>query len=223
MWGLIIGACILVVAIGLRIDGRVDGVSFSAMLTLALVSGIVIAYYGSTKKLKAGLDGIELETFRKDVNSVKEEAMKELRKDVVELKDTMASVIEKADKTRKDLLSVAEAVAPPYLSLESKQVERTEEGYKVTLRFNPSKNEPFGTIVFRAEIIGDSEAIIKQLTCEGMHFSGKEQVSTDGKTAIKQYASPGVRQEKIILTVSAPCKVRISGSHMREKLEFEVK
>ena len=135
MWGLIIGACILVVAIGLRIDGKVDGVSFSAMLTLALVSGIVIAYYGSTKKLKAGLDGIELETFRKDVNSVKEEAMKELRKDVVELKDTMASVIEKADKTRKDLLSVAEAVAPPYLSLESKGCRRSEFlGNLVSLR-----------------------------------------------------------------------------------------
>lgn len=32
-----------------------------------------------------------------------------------------------------------------------------------------------------------------------MHFRGKEQISADRKTAIKQYAPPGVRKEKVKL------------------------
>lgn len=223
MWGLILGIVIVAIAIGLRVDGKVGDVAFVSLLFFALAVGVVIVKVNVTRWFRVGPKGIELETFRKDVNSIKEEALEETRKEVAVLKEAVSSVVEKANKTREDLLKVAEEAAPPYLSLESTQIEQTEEGYNVTLRFDPSKNAPFGTLVFRAEIIGDSEAIFKQLTRGGMHFSSKEQVSADGKTAIKIYASPAVQQEKVILVVSAPCKVRISGNYLQEPLELEVK
>ena len=223
MWSLIFGSIIAVIAIGLRVEGKIGDRGLTILLGFAFISGVAIAYYGTTKKVTAGPAGISLETFEKQVNEIKQDTLKDIKREVDKQKKKLSDVVTDAEKTREELLRVAEEAAPPYLSLDSSQIERTQEDYVVTLKLNPSKNVPFGTLIFRAEIMGESEAIIKELTCMQMHFGGKLQISDDGKIATLPYSSPGVRQERLKLVVSEPCKIHVSGTHIKEPLELEIK
>lgn len=227
MWGLIIGVCILVVAIGLRIDGKVGDVSFSALLTLALVSGIAIAYFGSTKKLKAGLDGIELETFREEVSTIKEEASNELKREVTVHREAIAGLIEKANGTREELERVAKEAAPPILSLEQQEIKQVDGEYEVKLILKPSKNALFAYLVFHAEIFGNTEASVQKFGLWEMHAwfppDKLTEISDDGKKATIRYLPVGGIRQRLFLRVSASCRVRITGNRLDKPLEFEVK
>jgi len=223
MWGLIIGTCIVLVVIGLRVDGKIDNKFGIALLSVAIIAGITIAYFGSTKKVEYG--PFALETFREDVNAVKEDALKEIREDLAIQKEALSGVIDKANKTREDLLKVAEATAPPHLSLESKpEIKQIDGGYEVKLQLNPSKNAPFAMVQFRAEIVEDSEATIQEFgRFGGMVFNFSKKTSDNGKIAMQKYKPSGDQQQGLLLKVSEPCKVRISCSHMLNDLVLTVK
>ena len=222
MWGLIFGVFIAAIAIGLRVEGKIDNKFAIALLCLAVASGFLIVKIGVTGRLTAGPFG--LETFRNDVNSIKEEALEETRKEVAVLKEAVSSVVDKANETREELLKVADMASPPLLSLESSEVKQIEEGYEVLLIFKPSKNAPFAALVFRAEIIGNLEATIKELDVVLATTSRQKEISDDGKTARLQYIPlRTIGLQKLRLKLSAPCKVRIVGSHMQKEVVFEVK
>lgn len=222
MWGLILGICFVAIAVGLRVDGKVGDTAFIALLCLAVVSGFLIVKIGVTGRLTAG--PFELETFHEDVNLIKDEALKEIRKEVVVLKEAVSSVVDKANKTRGELLKVADMASPPLLSLESSEVKQVDEVYEVLLIFKPSKNAPFAALVFSAEIVGNLEATIKDLDAVLATTSRHKEISDDGKTARLQYVPLStIGLQKLRLKLSAPCKVRIACSHMQKEVEFEVK
>ena len=91
MWGLIIGACVGLVAVGLLVDGKLNQKWFIRMLVVALCSGAVVAYFGRTKKFKAGLDGfeLELESFRREVDTVTQDGLDVLRREVAIQKEAI--------------------------------------------------------------------------------------------------------------------------------------
>jgi len=222
MWGLILGICIVAIAVGLRVDGKVGDRAFIALLCLAVASGFIIVKIGVTRRLTAG--PFELETFHEDVNSIKEEALKEIRNEVVVLKEAISSVVDKANKTRGELLKVADMASPPLLSLESKEVKQVDDGYEVMLIFKPSKNSPFAALVFCAEIVGNLETTIKEVDAALATTSRRKEISDDGKTARLQYVPlRSIGLQKLRLKLSSPCKVNISGSHMQKVVVVEVK
>ena len=222
MWGLIFGICLTTIAIGLRVDGKVGDKAFVALLCVAVVSGFLIERIAVTRRFKAG--PFELETFRKDVNETKEEALEEIKKEVAVQKEAISSLINKANETREALLKVADMASPPLLSLESQEIKQIGEDYIVKLEFKPSKNVPFGYLCFRAEIVGNSQASIKKLNPYDMHTVGQPGlISDDGKTATLWYMPMGSLWQRIALYLSSSCKVRISCSHMQKDLELEVK
>ncbi len=144
MWGLIIGACIALIAIGLRVDNKLNEKYFICMLFIAIVAGLGIAYFGSTKKLKAGLDGFTLETFQKDVNSVKQEAIDELKKEIVIQKEAVSSLIDKADNTSDKLEAQGKSLTElidKAIALQKRIEEQKQEVVKLNLDSQAAKQE----------------------------------------------------------------------------------
>jgi len=252
MWGLIIGICIGAIAIGLRVDGKLNEKWFIAMLLIAIGSGLVIAYFGKTKIFKAGLDGFELETFREDVNSVKQEAIDELNTKVEAQKESVnlltrtanqvneklegtiaqvsdqeksiASLIESASEAEMKLQAALQMAAPPKLSLLSKEVNKTEQGYSIILKFKPSKLQPLGRVGFAAKIIDDSDSKIIDFWPTGSFGSGKDskKISDNGKEARLIYNLFGGALPQVKLITSGICKIEISGSHELTPIVLEI-
>ncbi len=225
MWGLIIGACIVVVAIGLRVDGKVGDKSFVALLSAALISGIAVAHFGSTKKVKAG--PFELEIFRKEANEITKEALERLKKKVVVHEEALLTLIKQAETTGEQLVRIAHEAAPPLLSLRQKEVKQVDGEYEVKLILDPSKNAPFAWLVFHAEIIGDTEASIKNFGLWEMYAwyppEKLMEISDDGKKATIRYIPQASMRQRLFLKVSGNCRVLITGSRMEKPLELEIK
>ncbi len=221
MWGLIIAGCIAVVAVALHVADMIGAAGLAALLTFALASGALVAYFGQSEEV--GVGPLSLKGLRQRANEITAEALDKINKRVAVHEEALSSVIKKADDTRRDLLKVAEEAAPPLLSFVSEEIRTTQEGYMLMIVLKPSKNAPFGTLTLTAEIVGDSEATIIDLS-PGVtaSFSGTER-SPDGKRVTHQYSPAASPVHKPRLSVSAPCKARISCSHMREPLEVEIK
>lgn len=225
MWGLIIGGIVALIAAGFLIENRISEKFFFLMLCIALAVGLCIAYYGSTKKVTAGLDGFSLEAFENAADEIKQKKLDEIKTEVDVQKKKLSDVITEANKTREDLEKVAKVAAPPFLSLASRpNIRNTDQGgYQVLLQFEPSKNAPFGTVSFSAEILEDSKATIEQLQTNMLCFQKQSAKTDDGKRATTQYVPAKPDGQTLILNVSAPCKVRITCNYMKEPLDLELK
>lgn len=225
MWGLILGLCLVAVALGLRIDGKINDKTLIILLIAAGFGGFLIVSSGGIKKLKAGPSGIELETFQKEVNTVKAEAIDDIKKEVAIQEKAILILIDEANNTRQMLQKVADESRPPMLSLESKDIIRDGNDYIVKLEFKPSKNAPFAYLRFSAEIIGNSNAYIKLFNPYDVQlvYGNPGVISDDKKTATLWYFPIGTLWQKVMLRVSAPCTVRIASNYMSKELELEVK
>ena len=224
MWGLILGGILGLIAVGLLVEKKVAGTHFVFLVALAAAVGFSVAYYGSTKKVSAGPGGFSWEGFEKQADAIKQKALDDIRTEVADQKTQLSSVIAEAQKTREDLEKVAEAAAPPTLSLESKsEVRKDRDGYTVDLCFVPSKNVPFGKLTFQGEIVEGTEATFKRFDPGGgTQTFGEHTVAADGKKVTDEYWPHEVSPQTLTVTVSAPCKLHISGSHMAEPLEFDI-
>ncbi|MCD4831877.1 MAG: hypothetical protein K8R02_08775 [Anaerohalosphaeraceae bacterium] len=144
MWGLIIGACIAVIAIGLRVDNKLNDKYFICMLFFALLTSLNIAYFGSTKKMKAGLDGFAFETFQKNVDSIKQEAIDKLKKEIVIQKEAVSSLIDKADNTSNKLEAQGKSLTElidKATALQKRIEEQKHEVVKLNLDSQVAKKE----------------------------------------------------------------------------------
>lgn len=226
--GLLWAVNFTVVAIALLYFKKAGTLQFVALLAAALVGGYFIHRADLWIK-KVGFaqtaDGLSLqfEAAQNKIEAAKNEALDELNKRVTVHEEALAAVIEKARKTREDLERVAEEAVPPLLVLKSqRQVAAKESEHRVLLEFESTKNRPFGTVVFRAEILNDTQATIRGLMVNALGGTyGNHETSENGKAATQEYIPIGNELDLMVL-VSAPCRVRISGSHMAEPLEFDI-
>ncbi|MHC5061719.1 MAG: hypothetical protein ACYTFK_11625 [Planctomycetota bacterium] len=208
-------------------DNKLNEKWFIVMLLVGLGSGLAIAYFGSTKIFKASLDGFELETFQENVNSVKQEAIDELKTEVVIQKEAISSLIEKANNTREDLLEVAEMVSPPYLTFlkEKIKIVKNDSGYTTYLMFKPSKNRPpLGPTGFSAKVEDASNAKIIDFDDVGSEHvrTLSKKISNDGKEALFTYDPGYFEYPRVRLKTSGACKVQISSSHIPEPFFVDI-
>jgi hypothetical protein len=223
MWGLILGGIIALVAVGLLVEKRITGTHFAFMVALAVAVGSSVAHYGSTKKVSAGPGGFSWEAFEKQADAIKQKALDDIRTEVADQRKQLSGLIAEAQKTREDLEKVAEEAAPPLLCLKSQRQVASETGERrLLLEFESTKNKPFGTVVFHAEILNDTQATIRGLMVDALGGTyGNNETSENGKTATQEYIPIG-NDLGLMVLVSAACKVRLSGSHMTEPLEFDI-
>ena len=226
MWGLIIGGFIVVVAIALHVEGRIGLLSLIALLIFALFVGFAIANFGSIKKFSGNLrqGALSLENFEEQADKITKDKLDEIKAEVDGQKKQLSNVIMEANETREELERVAEMAAPPLLSLKSQQQVATREGeHRILLKFESTKNTPLGNVIFRTDILDGTQATMRGLRIGAMGGTyGESKTSNDGKTETQEYIPVGSDLD-LTVDVSAPCRVRISGSHMKEPLEVEIK
>jgi len=95
---IIIFIIISTIAIYLSIKKQIDNKLTSILLCFAFFSGFGIANYDIIQKIKFGT--IEVETARKEINDIKESALKDISKDIEEQKESIRLLITNANDTR---------------------------------------------------------------------------------------------------------------------------
>ncbi len=224
MWGLIIGGFIAVIAIALYVEGKFSLSPLIAMLVFALVVGFSIANNSSIKKFTANLlkGELSLEKFEQQADQITKEKLEEIKKEIDIQKEQLSDVVTSAKETQEELQQVAEMASPPLLSLKSqRQVKTKDDEHRILLELEATKNAPFGSVVFCAEIMEDTQAIIRGFMILSSGTYG-EKMSDDGKTVTQEFIPIG-SDLNLTLDVSAPCKVRFTCSHMKESLELNFK
>ncbi|MBA4388826.1 MAG: hypothetical protein C0404_12655 [Verrucomicrobia bacterium] len=115
--------------------------------------------------------------------------------------------------------------APQSLSLYTKEIARTADGFAVTLTFSPSKNEELARITFEAQIKGDTQTRLIDLDPVGpsITWSNGKHISEDGKFIGMFYSLPAFGFPKVTLRTSGPAKVEFRGSHNLKPIRLEIK
>jgi len=199
---LLVGANILILAVGLLLNKHIGSTAFSFLVLAALAAGFGIAKHDILKRLALGIDGMAVETAIDQINLVKEKAVLELetqiaaqkgeikllidnmndaREKLKEQEISISSLIEDANETKVALEKVAAAAAPPQLVLRSKDVDATESGYRAVLIFGPAENKPFGSLRFVAKISSNSETKITAFTVSQNVSTPPFVITADGK------------------------------------------
>lgn len=113
--------------------------------------------------------------------------------------------------------------SPPHLIAKERSFEKIEEGYRVTVKFHPSKNEAFGIITIIARLPEDSDARISRVEVAITGSKHKEDISPNNKmaTLIFQPASIGVFS--VYIDVDSPTTLFIEGTNNLEPFSIEVK
>jgi len=117
----------------------------------------------------------------------------------------------------------AKLAGPPTLTLSGREMQKGPSGYKITLQFTPSKNEPLGTIVFVASVADNSDIRILDFWPKGTFTSGKDskKISEDGKQARLAYGLLSAGRATFEITLSAPGKISIEGNYLSEAILIE--
>ena len=129
LWGI----CIVVVTIYLVVNNNVSKTAAGMFFAVAILGGLVIANYDVLKKV-SGL-GLEVETFRKEIDSVKEEALAEIKQEVAEHKESIALLVRtgndlstKLEDQKADVTAIIEKAQAleTQLTEQEKQLEETQ-------------------------------------------------------------------------------------------------
>ncbi|MCK4392470.1 hypothetical protein KAX17_06155 [Candidatus Bipolaricaulota bacterium] len=133
--------------------------------------------------------------------------------------------IRKSYSLEEEMRQIQQLAQAPVLTLTSQKTEKIDEGYKITLQFTPSKNEPLGMIVFQARILGDSNAKIIDFwpTLNGGPFHVEDdakEIDSDGKRARLVYSLLLAGQPTFDLTISEKAPVEIQGNYMTNALKI---
>ncbi len=146
---------------------------------------------------------------------------------IMEKDEKIAALEEHQRKLKQEVEGVNKKAEPNKISFLSKEIEKTDSVYKATLRFQPSKNEPLGQLVFIARLPKESNAKIIDFwpTLGGGAFqSGKDskKISEDGQVARLIYSLMGPGYPTIELTVSEPTSILIEGNNDLEKFLIKI-
>lgn len=129
---------------------------------------------------------------------------------------------------QKELDKTSEEARPPALSLLSHDTVTNGTARIVTLRFEPSKNQPLGALQFIAELPnGSNEKITSFLPTldGGVYATGDNpaMITDDGKVARLSYSLIAVGYPTMELKLSGASVVRVSGEYIAKPIIFEVK
>jgi chromosome segregation ATPase len=123
---LLFGICVVSVAIYLHVDKKIEIKSLTVMFALAIFGGLAIANFDVLKRWK-GL-GMEVETARDEIQGVKADALKEIRKQVDDHKNAISVLMRSASDLSEKLekqKSLAEAIVEKAKGLES-EIEKDQ-------------------------------------------------------------------------------------------------
>ncbi len=101
-------------------------------------------------------------------------------------------------------------------------IHRVREGYLLTIQFKKSKNEPLGTIRFKATIPNGSRARILKFDPDRLAMDLKRYLSSDSLVCTLQYAIPGSRDPVVKLYISSATLIRLEGSHGFDPIIIDV-
>jgi len=139
-----------------------------------------------------------------------------------------------AEKTRKietlqaELDKTSEQARPPTLSLISHDTLTNGDTRVVTLRFEPSKNQPLGQLRFAVDLPVGTSARITDLwpTLAGGAYQsgdGSKIISPEGTSALLRYSLMGAGYPTMELKMSGPSQVRIRGEFIPEPIFLDIK
>lgn len=140
--GLLVFICIAVITIYLSVAKRIDCKLTLVLLLFSILAGFAVANYDIIKRLKWG--DFELETAKKELSEVKDSAIKDIKEEVKNQKESLELVIRDANSTSKEikeqkkevnnLIKTAEA-------LQSKIEERKKEIISLNKETEKTKEE----------------------------------------------------------------------------------
>lgn len=123
--------------------------------------------------------------------------------------------------------STWQLAAPPTLALREHTVTQYDDCIVALLRFEPSKNQPLGSISFQIDIIEPTNVQILDIWPDvGSHAFGSgensKQINENRASARLTYAILGVGWPTIELTLTSPAEVMITGNHILEPIIVEI-
>jgi len=156
------------------------------------------------------------------------EALRKLAGQIGVLQNADKQKTEKIAQLEKELIKTKSLAEPCKLELLSKTIEKVDQGYRVTLRFKPTKNERLGMLSFSAALPINTDAKILDFwpSSKSLPFtSGKDskKIIKDHKYAQLMYSLVGFGYPSIDLLISGPTKVQIKGNNGLEPFVIEVK
>lgn len=205
---------------------------FPTMFAVALLSllAFYLFQYGNLSSFSLKALSAEASFIREKKQEVAQdaEAIEEIRGRIEKMlaeSQTGQQEIEKAKteilSIKKQLLETIALASPPVLQLTRKETQPLDTGYKITLQFTPSKNEPLGFITFTATVDHDSDTRILDFwpsLTGGAFSSGKDskRIQEDGKKASLSYSLISVGRPTFDLTVSGKGQIKIEGNYLKE-------
>ena len=155
------------------------------------------------------------------------EALRKLAEQIGVLQDADKQKTEKIAQLENELIQTKSLAEPCKLELLSKNIEKVDQGYRITLRFKPTKNERLGLLAFYAALPVNTDTKILDFwpSSKSSPFtSGKDskKIEKDNKYARLMYSLVGFGYPSIDLVVSGPTKVQIQGNNGLEPFVIDV-
>jgi len=155
------------------------------------------------------------------------EALRKLAEQIGVLQDADKQKTKKITQLENELIQTKSLAEPCKLEFLSKNIEKVDQGYRVTLRFKPSKNERLGLLAFSAALPLNTDKKILDFwpSSKSSFTSGKDskKIEKDNKYARLMYSLIGFGYPSIDLVVSGPTKVQIKGNNGLEPFVIDVK
>lgn len=124
-------------------------------------------------------------------------------------------------KIEREMLEIKELAMPPTLKFRALGTKEIAEGLKITIQFEPSKNEPLGRIIFKVSLINSIEQMQKIYTEASFGaFTGSREgkISNDKKTGRFEYALITSGYPTIIIEISEKSDLKIEGNYLDEPI-----
>lgn len=137
--GLLVFVCLTIITIYLAVTKQIDWKLTTAFLIFTIFSSFVIVKYEDIKKFKWG--NVELETAKKEIADLKDSAVKEIKGEVEEQKESIKLLISNANETKEkiekqkevlnDLIETAKKLQK-YIDDQTKTIKKLNESAENT-------------------------------------------------------------------------------------------
>jgi len=122
---------------------------------------------------------------------------------------------------KKELVETTALASPPTLQLAGREIKASDSGYKITLQFTPSKNEPLGSIVFVATIDDNSQTRIldfwpSPLGAPSLTGDNSKAIEKDGRRGRLEFSQLSVGRPTFDLTVSGKARIKLEGNFLKD-------
>ncbi|HAJ78901.1 MAG TPA: hypothetical protein DCO75_03950 [Fibrobacteres bacterium] len=132
------------------------------------------------------------------------------------------------EKSRKEILSIEtemnnikKLAEPPKLKQKGFNKESIDNGLRLTVNFEPTKNEPLGVITFIVTILDDAKLLKIGTNAKYGAFTGGEQGNiSNNKIGQYQYSLVGSGDPTVVIEVSKQCDFIIESNYLEKPVNF---